>query len=128
MGVDRTDYAVLGIWFTYDAFFKGCSHFNNDDGIERSEKYAEPYEDNAHEEEITAPNGFAVIKDGTNGEYVIIGRILAKAGREGFDMTDCRTNWTESEAEIIKMLIAALFPFLEVDDEEVGVLVFTHWH
>jgi hypothetical protein len=119
MSTRRTDYLV---------FYVGC-HCNDEDGTARSEKYVEPFEDNANEEHITTRAGFAVIEDGMSGQYVVIGRILAKTTlQEGFPMTDCMEGCSLRAAETLSLLIDQTFPFLVDLKRDVKVWLFSHFH
>lgn len=129
MGVDMTNYLVLGARFTWAEFYVGCSHCNNEDGMERAEKYQEPFDDNGHKYEVTAPGGLVVLSNEEDGGYFIIGRILVKRQTDqGFELTECRELWAEAEAEAMEVWIKHAFPFLADLDRGVGVWLFTHYH
>ena len=70
MGVDRTDYALVGVRFNYDEFVE------KNGGDDAYEKF-DSIHDNGYREKFS--KDIACIWDGMNGEYIFFGIILAKA-------------------------------------------------
>jgi len=130
MGVDRTDYVIVGVNVPYDDFYAGVSHPNDGDGMDHYEKYCEPYVDDSHKSEIHERDGLTMIFDGMNGKYVIVGRVLAKARAshgEGLPMIDCSLP-PESEVKLLSALIGKCFPFLDMAHYPIRVWALAHYH
>ena len=125
MGVDRTDYVMLGHKANYD-FFKHIDEPEEGKDIEGKayEKYIEPYDDNGYQEECN--EGLAVVADGMSGEYAMIGMILHKSvyNGNGIPLKDFNTN-TELEKTLLAELITEKF---KIKDPEIKLWIFTHWH
>lgn len=83
----------------------------------------EPYMDSAFKG-IHHHNGLCVIRDGMNGEYVFIGRVLAKSRvHEHFDQA-MTPEVTPTEMELIGNLIASQF---DIAKPEVKLWIFSHY-
>ncbi len=114
MGVERTHYVIVGVRFKYD------------DVAERPdfEELQDEMEDNGYKVEITEKNGLTMVSDGMNGEYVVIGRVLAKAiDSDGLDFTICEC-CEASRQDIMHAVHSRLSPLTGC----VQIYAFTHYH
>ena len=116
MGTDRTDYIILGVKVSF-------SHVAEDD--DNYNILLDLYEDNAYQDGITPHDGVNMVSDGMNGEYAVVGRILAKSTYEGLPMTDCSINYTQFELDLLARVINKITGLI---DPEIKVFAFTHWH
>ena len=120
MSVNATHYVVFGVVITDEIqvndFFK----------IEESHlDFMEDYHDNPYDPKII-PNksGINVIADGMNGEYVVVGKILAKSntGLELIELNpeilDIKDNYLELDETLGTNFRNLNFKYI----------VFTHWH
>lgn len=110
MSVRRNDYVVVGVKLPW-----------SDDvyGLLENDHY-----DNGYKPEITEHNGLTMIADGMDGKYIIVGKVLAKSmDYDGLPMTECRAT------DIMRCKVkTAVRETLNIDDPEVRVWAFTHWH
>lgn len=106
MGIARTDYVMLAARLEY-----GTLDYD----------VIEDYMDNTYSNEVTIHKGLTVISDGMNGEYLFIGKVLAKSVDDGIPPM-CPT--PEGSGEIRKK-IKDQFGIVYAS---VSVWVFTHWH
>lgn len=106
MGAERTDYVMLAARLEYGTL-------DND--------VIEEYIDNAYSNKVTIHKGLTVINDGMNGDYLFIGKVLAKSDEDGF-LPMCPT--PEGSSEIKKMIQDQFGIVLAL----VSVWVFSHWH
>jgi len=82
----------------------------------------EPYMDSSFKG-INHHNGLSVIRDGMNGKYVFIGRVLAKSRvNEHFDYA-MTPEVTPTEIELIGNLISSQFG---IEKPEVKLWIFSH--
>lgn len=111
MSVQVNTYIAFGVLLPFDTL-------SEDD----YDKY-EPYMDSAFKG-IHHHNGLCVIRDGMNGKYVIIGRVLAKSKvYENFD-SPMTPNVTPTEIELVGSLITSQFG---IENPEVKLWIFSHY-
>lgn len=124
MGVAATHYVVLGVAITDKAQVKEFFRIN-----EEHFEFMEGYDDNAYEENVTpSESGIHVIVDGMSGNYVVVGKILAKAIDNGLDIievADISTQYRKFYPEVLKLDRELGTKFGGLDAK---VIVFTHWH
>lgn len=128
MGVCATHYVVAGVKLHYKEAFP------NSDSDSDSERFDE-YFDNAYSDEIINKNDISIIADGMNGDYVVVGKIIAKAVAEhgdGLPMTCCDMSDDEKN-KIISLIIVLFrdkFPHLQLLLPYLvcRVYAFTHYH
>lgn len=110
MGVRQTHYVMLAI----------KAPMRREDDYEKWE----PFEDNGYVEKITEHEGLTAVSDGMNGNYSMIGIVLAKGlEHEGIDMTECASPDPRISARIerdAKRLLGV--------KGCVAVYAFTHFH
>ena len=112
MGVDMTHYVVLGVKVPF-----------KDIGTEKWDML-EAYEDNGYEKIPTIKDGLTLVSDGMNGEYAVMGMVLAKGMEEdGLEMTECRCD--EALATVIGHKVCQV---LGVPDRPASIFAFTHFH
>lgn len=102
MGVAATHYVMLGVAITDKAQVKEFFHIS-----EEHFEFMEGYDDNAYEENVTSSeSGIHVIVDGMSGNYVVVGKILAKAIDNGLDIievADISTQYRKFYPEVLKL-------------------------
>lgn len=115
MSVQSNTYLLVGVKLAYDAF---TSEQRNN---------MEPYEDSAFEG-IHHHNGLCAIVDGMNGEYVFIGRVLAKSGDQngnyGFNQP---LDTADLAIPVMDEVIEALDTWFGIQVCDVGTWLFTHY-
>ena len=124
MGVASTHYVVLGVAITDEVQVKEFFRMTE-------EQFAlmDGYDDNGYKEEISpTESGIHVIQDGMNGQYVVVGKILAKGVHSGLDLIEVskiNKQYKKIYPEILKLdrALGTKFGLLEAK-----VIVFTHWH
>lgn len=89
----------------------------------------EDYQDNGYKAEIKHHNGLAVIYDGMNGKYILVGSILLKSelNRE----LDVVYQFKELDPVLKEMLAALInthFPGHDVEPVDIGTWFVTHYH
>lgn len=85
----------------------------------------DPHEDNGYRDEVTEIDGITVVSDGMNGQYIMIGQVLAKGVAEhgdGLDLTECECK--PSQRRKLAKLIQEKFGITG----DVKVWAFTHYH
>lgn len=85
MSVNANHYVMLGNKWRYDEFYDLIAKKHGDVDVWRDE-VEEQYLDSANGG-INNHNGICILSDGMNGEYVIVGYVLAKSG-EYNDLAD----------------------------------------
>lgn len=76
----------------------------------------EDYIDDLRTDLITHHNGLRVLYDGRNGEYIVIGRIIAKSARyETIDGPFRIPDIDVTQAEMVAALINSNFPGHDID-------------
>lgn len=121
MGVHATHYVVLGVVINKEKFkdFRKLE--------EENYEFFEQFDDNSYEEKITSgPNNINIIVDGMSGEYIVIGKIIAK-GLDGLPFTtlDIDQKVVYETGKAIYELFEKFNYFEWVD---VKYIAFTHWH
>jgi len=114
MGTTRTDYVMLAVKLPFDA-------------IDPELDILYEYNDNGYEQKVTKHNGLTSVSDGMNGEYIFIGRVIAKvieSSGEGLPIVDC-LDYSPEEAEQIRYRMKDLFG---IDAPPASVYAFSHWH
>ena len=117
MSVYQTHYAVLGMKFSIKKLQKELECEDIYQSLFKS------YEDDGHTEKVHSKNGLTSIFDGMNGDYVIIGKVLAKGTWEtGLPMT--KISYSEDKKAVIAKAITRNFNLTG----KVELYVFTHFH
>ena len=115
MGVEGIQYVMLAANLPN----KILDHLEEED-----EAALDAYHDNAYEISVTSHNGLSIVRDCMGSAYCMIGRILAKGLDFGMPMTDCLQ---VSHKEIADMSQRIEEEF-GLENVEVSVWAFTHWH
>lgn len=134
MGTVANQYLLLGVKLAYDAVLPALEHKIEKENLNREDyddirfNFLEPYMDNGYQEAVKHHNGLFVINDGMNGEYLFIGRLIAKTkpGRmlDGiFDLNN--TEEKETIKQIVTELIQAQFG---IENQPVGLWLIAHYH
>lgn len=123
MGTDRTDYVIVGAKLPFGVIE------DSDEGYDKMSRY----EDNGYKQDIEEYNGLSAISDGMCGNYMFVGKILAKAIEEnggGLPIVDCEVDQYKKDG--IKEAILKHWGHLLNDEEKVNlrisVYAFTHYH
>jgi hypothetical protein len=118
MGVARTDYVIYGVNVPFNTVSEDEDQYD---------EWLDEYEDNGYEQEIKRGElGLTMVSDGMNGDYAIIGFVMAKALQyDGLPMTDCYREFKENEKTFIKDAIKIKFG---IDSQELKVWAFSHFH
>ncbi len=115
MSSNSNSYVILGVRLDFEKY--GSDTF--------FEKYSE-YDDNSFKG-IEHHNGLAMLFDGMNGNYIIIGEIKEKTEQhQGFSDIVIADRW-ESEKPHIKALIQQYFTEIEPPDLFIASYVLTHY-
>lgn len=77
MSVQCNTYVMIGAMFSYDELKAKFSSDKDDDEDSFYERF-DPYTDNAFKG-ISGKDGITVLFDGMNGDYIAIGKVLAKS-------------------------------------------------
>lgn len=114
MGVSVNQYLILGVKLRYE---------------ELDSEATEDYEDDGYKPNIIHKNGLAVISDGMDGKYRMVGRILQKGrvndtlqGQFCFEPVDVE------RTELIAGLINLSFPNFTVGPQDIKTWFVTHYH
>lgn len=109
-------YVIIGAKFPYDTF--------SDDAIRER---MEPYYDSAFKG-IHHHDGLCVLRDGMNGEYVIIGKVLAKTENHlNFEQIIEIPHDPQAAYEIKTDIVQAFGDAIGSDDFKVGPIVVSHY-
>lgn len=106
-----------------------CTHYviygaRVDFDSDLSEKL-EDYIDDPHSDSTNPKDRLTALIDGMNGEYIILGEVLAKAGQEGFEqIVDVDEYGMADRGEAQRRVRDVLGYF---DAMEYGVYVVSHW-
>lgn len=127
MGVSSTHYIILGAKITPQQLKAQMPPCPEDVCIEDwSCVFLEDYEDNGYQKKITSKNDLTSVYDGMCGEYVVIGKVLAK-GVDGDGLPMTKAEYKQSDLLQIKNKIENHLG-LKIDSDDIGLFVFTHWH
>lgn len=94
----------------------------------------EPYLDNGYEPEIKHHNGLAAVADGRNGQWIFIGRIIAKSEIDfhidgPYSFEQCSTEIAEMIASLINTNFEELTSDgIEFEAIDIRTYFFTHYH
>lgn len=115
MSVGTNQYLIMGVKLPYD---KDVPY-----------EIFEDYIDNGYKPDIIHKNGLACIYDGMNGEYVMLGRIVAKSPLdEVLDGPYCCDPVGGEREELIAGLINLSFPHIDVVTSDIKTWFLTHYH
>ncbi|HHK4951245.1 TPA: hypothetical protein ACQT04_006172 [Pseudomonas aeruginosa] len=120
MSVQSNTYVLVGVKLNYQEF---KDRYLGDDE-EGYYQYVDPYSDSSYKG-IQHHDGLCVIFDGMSGEYVFIGRVLAKSideHGEGIQITEC-TVTAGLRAEVSDLLVK----HFELAEPDVRIWAFTHY-
>ena len=123
MSVQQNSYIVVGAKFPFPQFGEDY------DAEEAWHDKCEPYLDSPFKSAIVEHNGLSVFKDGMNGNWVIIGKCLAKTGNyDGFGdvvhLDGAVQEAIDGEWDGIASLITDKFGYV---DPDISLMVFTHY-
>ncbi len=114
MGVSVNQYLILGVKLSF--------------GVLTSEA-TEDYEDNGYKSDIIHKNGLAVISDGMDGKYQMVGRIIEKGKvNQHLEGQFCFEPVDQEKAEMLSGLINLSFPNLTVGPQDIKMWFVTHYH
>lgn len=112
---NSTSYVVLGVKLPF-AFF-------SED--ERLDLEARGFSDNVHSKTVGHKHGITVIADGMSGEYIVAGRVLARARHDDGEGLEFLTlDITDGQRQEV---LEALATHLRITSADIQPLVFTHW-
>lgn len=112
MSTQTNTYAIIGAMLPYDLV-----------GGDNYDKF-EPYFDNAFEG-IHHHDGLCILGDGMNGEYAVVGKVLAKSDENGLlERPAVFDPIPNDEIQGLKEKIEALFPNQPI---EIRAIALTHW-
>ncbi len=114
MGVNRTDYVMLGVKFD----FKEMRERDPDCEI------FEEYRDNGYKDKVTSHNDITLIEDGMCGKYAIAGKVLDKSTESGMGLKMCTYEASKKEKKEIEKLVEKHIGI----KGDAKIYVFTHWH
>lgn len=114
MGTSVTHYVLLGAKFNYKEI-KNNPNFDN--WCEADDLDDNPYQN-------TFKDGIVIIVDGMNGEYVFIGKVLAKATERGGGLPITKCDISDVDKQDVQDYIRGRCG-LTVRAE---LWVFSHWH
>lgn len=123
MGVDATDYVIVGIKTKFNEIEKKLNFKEDSLGYEELE---ERFKDIVKDQYKAKIGDFAYISDGMNGEYAVLGVIVDKAelyDGEGMDMVDCLKAY-----EKYKLKVSENLRKMGITFGEISVYAFTHYH
>ena len=107
MGVNQTHYVILGIRVPF---------------LERED--LEDFHDNEYKSEVTSQGLFTLVADGMDGEYIVMGKVLAKGlEHEGISFTTYE--YDEDESKEIGEQVCSI---LGIKFQAATLHAFTHWH
>jgi hypothetical protein len=110
MGVQRTDYIMVGVKLSY---------------TEEWADKVEDYTNYSRNSERIKTSGLTAVTDGMNGEYIFIGKVLHTDSIDnGFPVFDC----SEIRTKDIKETQKKIFKYFNMENAPVKLYVFTHWH
>ena len=116
MSVQCNTYVMIGASFPYD-------FFGDDDMYEK----LEPYMDSAFKG-IHHHNGICILSDGMNGEYFVVGRVLAKSADHQGLVAPLVVRTTDNERSEVKHAIEqALGALVCLPDFDVTPIVVSHY-
>jgi hypothetical protein len=115
MGVDKTDYVIVGYKLPYDLKNKEGNKVDWWDD-EKWLRYIEGWKD----EPMT------LILDGMSGEYAVFGRVLASGDYNGIDFVEIDIN-TINDAEVMQAFYL-LFKDILSEFQRPKVFAFSHFH
>ncbi|EKS37805.1 hypothetical protein [Afipia clevelandensis] len=116
MSVQCNTYVLIGTSFPYDTF-------SEDDMYEK----LEPFMDNPFKG-IHHHNGICILSDGMNGEYFIVGRVLAKSANHDGLVAPLVVRMTDAERSEVKYDIKhALGSLVTLPDFDVTPIVVSHY-
>ncbi len=113
MSVSRTDYVMLGIKYNNsEQFWKSVKQH---DFMDKDEFFDDCYDDRFE--------GITIVEDGMNGEYVVVGKVLAQGeDGEGIQMTPCLK--MRSDEYVLQKALDKAFGI----SGNIQIWAFTHWH
>jgi hypothetical protein len=89
----------------------------------------EPFMDNGHDTAIKHKNGIAVIYDGFNGKFLLIGRIKHKSEmNQPLDGPYSFSTVGIDDAEMLCGLINLSFPNLKIEPMDINTWLVTKYH
>lgn len=122
MSTQANHYIIIGKKFTYEEFNELFKEEATKDA------FLDSYCDSAFNQLVKNDHGLTLLYDGMNGEYAILGIVLAKTGvHEGFEKVHDLNFTTIDKSLTLHHLTVALQGITEVKYDDVRPYVLTHY-